>query len=195
MSNFVNRTDLPLVGSVANASQANSLCQCIYNTDDALVAGDPVVALAAQAGANKYEMGGTNPINFSITKKATTVTGGAGTTDACGFCIVNSTDKPLPAGGFGVPYKGQMALFAPLGSGAMVWLEVHQDNVSDLQANLDANQQVTLDTTNGGIKKGSAGDALAGAKIMSNVVNGQKLVKEGEIYTIKPCNAILIKLG
>lgn len=190
---FLDTSATPIVGSVANFFQANSLRQAQVTTATQLVAGDPIVVLVSQASQAMGEIDGLNPQNQSITAKATTTTGGANSTNVCGFMVINSNDKVV-TGGVGVPTQGQICLYAPLGSGAVVWLEVAQDNLAGFNTNLDTNTAITIDSTNGGVKVGSGADVLAGATILQGVTNAQKVSIQSGTPTLVPCKAILARL-
>lgn len=192
---FLDTSATPIVGSLANFFEPNCLKQAQITTDTQLVAGDPLVVLVSQANAQKGEIDGLNPQNQSITAKATTnATSGANTTNVCGFMIINSNDK-VTTGGVGVPSKGQICLYAPLGQGAVIWLEVAQQNLTAFNKNLDTNTQITIDSTNGGVKVGSGADVLEGAKVIQGVTNAQKISVTSGTPKLVPCKAILVQLS
>lgn len=191
---FLDTSATPIVGSVANFFEPNCLKQAQITTDTQLVAGDPLVVLVSQADAQKGEIDGLNPQNQSITAKATTATGGANSTNVCGFMIINSNDK-VTTGGVGIPSKGQICLYAPLGQGAVIWLEVAQQNLAEFNVSLDANTAITIDSTNGGVKVGSGTDVLAGAKVIQGVTNAQKISVTGGTPKLVSCKAILVQLS
>lgn len=191
---FLDTSATPIVGSVANFFEPNCLKQAQITASAQLVAGDPVVVLVSQANAQKGEIDGLNPQNQSITAKATTATGGANTTNVCGFMIINSNDK-VTTGGVGVPSQGQICLYAPLGQGAVIWLEVAQQNLAGFNTNLDTNTAIAIDSVNGGVKVGSGSDVLAGAKVIQGVTNAQKIAVTGGTPKLVSCKAILVQLS
>ena len=192
---FLDTSATPIVGSVANFFEPNCLKQAQITTTTQLVAGDPLVVLVSQANQKNGEIDGLNPQNQSITAKATTTaTGGANSTNVCGFMIINSNDK-VTTGGVGVPSQGQICLYAPLGQGAVIWLEVAQQNLTGFNTNLDTNTQITIDSTNGGVKVGSGADVLAGAKVIQGVTNAQKISVTGGTPKLVSCKAILVQLS
>lgn len=191
---FLDTSATPIVGSVANFFEPNCLKQAQITTTTQLVAGDPLVVLVSQANAQKGEIDGLNPQNQSITAKATTATSGANSTNVCGFMIINSNDK-VTTGGVGIPSKGQICLYAPLGQGAVIWLEVASQNLTAFNASLDTNTQITIDSTNGGVKVGSGSDVLAGAKVIQGVTNAQKISVANGTPKLVSCKAILVQLS
>ena len=191
---FLDTSATPIVGSVANFFQPNCLKQAQISTATQLVAGDPLVVLVSQAKAQMGEIDGLNPQNQSITAKATTATSGANITNVCGFMIINSNDK-VTTGGVGVPSKGQICLYAPLGQGAVIWLEVAQQNLAGFNVSLDTNTAITIDSTNGGVKVGSGTDVLAGAKVIQGVTNAQKIDVTSGTPKIVSSKAILVHLS
>ena len=191
---FLDTSATPIVGSVANFFQPNCLKQAQISTATQLVAGDPLVVLVSQANAQMGEIDGLNPQNQSITAKATTATSGANSTNVCGFMIINSNDK-VTTGGVGVPSKGQICLYAPLGQGAVIWLEVAQQNLAGFNVSLDTNTAITIDSTNGGVKVGSGTDVLAGAKVIQGVTNAQKIDVTSGTPKLVSCKAILVQLS
>lgn len=191
---FLDTSATPIVGSVANFFEPNCLKQAQITASDQLVAGDPVVVLVSQANAKKGEIDGLNPQNQTITKKATTATSGANSTNVCGFMIINSNDK-VTTGGVGIPSQGQICLYAPLGQGAVIWLEVAQKNLEGFNTNLDTNTAITIDSANGGVKVGSGTDVLAGAKVIQGVTNAQKIDVTSGTPKLVSCKAILVQLS
>lgn len=191
---FLDTSATPIVGSVANFFEPNCLKQAQIATATQLVAGDPLVVLVSQANAQMGEIDGLNPQNQSITAKATTSTSGANSTNACGFMIINSNDK-VTTGGVGVPSQGQICLYAPLGQGALIWLEVAQQNLAGFNTNLDTNTAITIDSVNGGVKVGTGSDVLAGAKVIQGVTNAQKISLASGTPSLVPCKAILVQLS
>lgn len=192
---FLNSSAKPIIGTLANFWQANCLKQAKITTATQLVAGDPLVVLVSQANQSSNPIGGLNPFNQSITAKATTATGGANTTDCCGFLIVNSNDL-VTTGGVGLPYQGQVCMYAPLGEGAVIWLEVASQNLAGFNTNLDANTAITIDGTNGGVKvSGGGADVLVGAKIVQGVVDCQKISVVGGTATLVDCKGIMVQLS
>lgn len=191
---FLDTSATPIVGSVANFFEPNCLKQAQISTATQLVAGDPLVVLVSQAKAQMGEIDGLNPQNQSITAKATTATSGANTTNVCGFMIINSNDK-VTTGGVGVPSQGQICLYAPLGQGAVIWLEVAQQNLSGFNVSLDTNTAITIDSANGGVKVGSGSDVLAGAKVIQGVTNAQKIDITSGTPKLVSCKAILVQLS
>ena len=196
---FLDTSATPIVGSVANFFEPNCLKQAQITTDTQLVAGDPLVVLVSQAKAQQAkaqngEIDGLNPQNQSITAKATTATSGVNTTNVCGFMIINSNDK-VTTGGVGVPSQGQICLYAPLGQGAVIWLEVATQNLTGFNTNLDTNTPITIDSVNGGVKVGSAPDVLAGAKVIQGVTNAQKIAVTNGKPKLVSCKAILVQLS
>lgn len=191
---FLDTSATPIVGSVANFFQPNCLKQAQIATATQLVAGDPLVVLVSQANAQMGEIDGLNPQNQSITAKATTSTGGANSTNVCGFMIINSNDK-VTTGGVGVPSQGQICLYAPLGQGAVIWLEVAQQNLAGFNTNLDTNTAITIDSVNGGVKVGTGTDVLAGAKVIQGVTNAQKIDVTSGTPKLVSCKAILVQLS
>ena len=191
---FLNSSAKPIIGTLANAFQANCLKQAKITTATQLVAGDPLVVLVSQANQSSNPIGGLNPFNQSITAKATTATGGKASTDCCGFLIVNSNDL-VTTGGVGLPYQGQVCMYAPLGQGALIWLEVAQQNLAGFNTNLDTNTALTIDSANGGVKVGTGADILVGAKIAQGVVDCQKVSIVGGTATLVDCKGILVQLS
>lgn len=191
---FLDTSATPIVGSVANFFQPNCLKQAQISTDTQLVAGDPLVVLVSQANAQMGEIDGLNPQNQSITAKATTATSGANSTNVCGFMIINSNDT-VTTGGVGVPSKGQICLYAPLGQGAVIWLEVAKQNLAGFNVSLDTNTAITIDSTNGGVKVGTGADVLAGAKVIQGVTNAQKIDVTSGTPKLVSCKAILVQLS
>lgn len=191
---FLDTSATPIVGSVANFFEPNCLKQAQITTATQLVAGDPLVVLVSQANAQMGEIDGLNPQNQAITAKATTATGGANSTNVCGFMIINSNDK-VTTGGVGVPSQGQICLYAPLGQGAVIWLEVAEQNLSGFNTNLDTNTAITIDPTNGGVMVGTGTNVLAGAKVIQGVTNAQKISVASGTPALVPCKAILVQLS
>lgn len=191
---FLDTSAKPIIGTLANFYQANCLKQAQITTAAQLVAGDPIVALVSQANQKAGAMDGLNPNNQVISAKATTVTGGSASTNICGFMIVNSNDL-VKTGGVGLPYQGQVCLYAPLGMGAVVWLEVAQQNLTSFNANLDTNVSLTIDTTNGGIKLGSGTDDIVGMRLIQGVVDCQKITVSNGIGKLVDCKGILVQLS
>lgn len=192
---FQNTSAKPIVGSLANFFQPNCLKQAQISTATQLVAGDPLVVLVSKASLSSGAMDGFNPNSQWITAKATTATGGANTTNCCGFLVINSNDL-VTTGGVGIPYEGQNCLYAPLGEGAVIWLEVASQNLSGFNTNLDTNTAITIDSTNGGVKvSGGGGDVLAGAKVIQGVVDAQKISVSGGVATLVDCKAIMVQLS
>ena len=191
---FLDTSATPIIGTVANAFQANCLKQAVNNCAAQLVAGDPIVVLASQSTLPLGEIDKLNPFNQSITAKATTATGGANSTNVCGFMITNSNDL-VETGGVGVPYKGQICLYAPLGMGAMIWLEVAAQNKAGFQTNLDTNVSLTIDSTNGGVKVGSAPDVLPGLRLVSGLINCQKISTTSGTPSLVSCLGVLVQLS
>lgn len=191
---FLDTSAKPIIGTLANFYQANCLKQAQITTATQLVAGDPIVALVSQANQKAGAMDGLNPNNQVISAKATTATGGANSTDVCGFLVVNSNDL-VTTGGVGLPYKGQVCLYAPLGMGAVVWLEVAQANLTGFNTNLDTNVALTIDTTNGGIKVGTGTDKIVGMRLIQGVVDCQKITVSGGIGKLVDCKGVLVQLS
>lgn len=191
---FLDTSAKPIIGTLANFFQANCLKQAQITTATQLVAGDPIVALVSQANQKSGAMDGLNPNNQVISAKATTVTSGPNSTDVCGFLIVNSNDV-VTTGGVGLPYQGQVCLYAPLGMGAVVWLEVARQNLTDFNKDLDTNVSLTIDTTNGGIKLGSGTDDIVGMRLIQGVVDCQKITVSNGIGKLVDCKGILVQLS
>lgn len=191
---FLDSSSKPIIGTLANFFQANCLKQAQITTDTQLVAGDPIVALVSKANQSAGAMDGLNPNNQTISAKATTVTGGSASTNVCGFLIVNSNDK-VSTGGVGLPYQGQVCLYAPLGMGAVIWLEVASQNLGDFNKNLDTNTSLTIDTANGGIKVGTGADDIVGMRLIQGVVDCQKIVVSDGIGKLVDCKGILVQLS
>lgn len=191
---FLDSSAKPIIGTLANFYQANCLKQAQITTATQLVAGDPIVTLVSQANQKAGAMDGLNPNNQRISAKATTVTGGSNSTNVCGFLIVNSNDV-VTTGGVGLPYQGQVCLYAPLGMGAVIWLEVAQQNLGDFNKDLDTNVSLTIDTTNGGIKLGSGADDIVGMRLIQGVVDCQKITVSNGIGKLVDCKGILVQLS
>lgn len=193
-NSFLGKSGKPLVGTCYSHNIENSLKEAVISTDTQLVAGDPVVVLVSQANQATGMLSGFNPDSQAITAKASTVTGGAGTTDICGFLLVNSNDRVL-TGGVGIPSQNQRALYAPIGQGAIVWLEVASANFAGFQTSLSANAGITLDSTNGGIKvAGSTDTAIAGAKVITGLIEAQKIQVVNGVGSLVDCFAVAIQL-
>lgn len=191
---FMDSSAKPIIGTLANIFQANCLKQAKITTATPLVAGDPIVALVSQASAKTGAMDGLNPNNQVISAKATTATGGANSTDVCGFLVVNSNDI-VKTGGVGLPYQGQVCLYAPLGMGAVMWLEVASQNLGGFNNNLDTNVALTIDSTNGGIKVGTGADDIVGMRLIQGVVDCQKITISNGIGKLVDCKGILVQLS
>lgn len=191
---FLDTSAKPIIGTLANFYQANCLKQAQITTATQLVAGDAIVAFVSQANQKSGAMDGLNPNNQTISAKATTVTGGSNATNVCGFLVVNSNDV-VTTGGVGLPYKGQVCLYAPLGMGAVIWLEVASQNLGDFNKNLDTNVALTIDTTNGGVKLGSGADNIVGMRLIQGVVDCQKITVSGGIGKLVDCKGILVQLS
>lgn len=189
---FVGSSAKPMVGTLYAHSLDNSLEEATITTATQLVAGDPVVALVTQASQPTGQLDKWNPDNRVISAKATTATGGANSTDVCGFLLVNSNDR-VSTGGVGIPSKGQRAIFAPLGRGAIVWLEVASQNKAGFQANLDTNVGITIDTTNGGVKVETT-TPLKGAKVVCGLTEAVKIKFENGIGKLEDCYAVAVQL-
>lgn len=191
---FLDSSAKPIIGTLANFYQANCLKQAQITTATQLVAGDPVVTLVSQTNQKSGAMDGLNPNNQRISAKATTVTGGNASTNVCGFLIVNSNDV-VTTGGVGLPYQGQVCLYAPLGMGAVVWLEVAQQNLTDFNKDLDTNVVLTIDSASGGIKVGTGADNIVGMRLIQGVVDCQKITVSGGIGKLVDCKGILVQLS
>lgn len=191
---FLDTSAKPIIGTLANFYQANCLKQAQITTATQLVAGDAIVALVSQANQKSGAMDGLNPNNQVISAKATTATGGANSTNVCGFLVVNSNDV-VTTGGVGLPYKGQVCLYAPLGMGAVVWLEVARQNLASFNKDLDTNVSLTIDTTNGGIKLGSGADDIVGMRLIQGVVDCQKITVSNGIGKLVDCKGVLVQLS
>lgn len=191
---FLGTSAKPLVGTLYSHPLDNSLKEATITTATQLVAGDPVVVLVAQASQPTGQLDGFNPDNQAISAKATTTNTGANSTACCGFLIVNSNDR-VSTGGVGLPQKGQRAVYAPLGQGAIIWLEVASQNKTAFETNLDTNVALTIDTTNGGIKIGTAGgDEIKGAKLIQGLTQAKKIKVNGGIGELEDCLAIAVQL-
>lgn len=191
---FLDSSAKPIIGTLANFYQANCLKQAQITTATQLVAGDPIVTLVSQANQKAGAMDGLNPNNQRISAKATTVTGGSATTNVCGFLIVNSNDV-VTTGGVGLPYQGQVCLYAPLGMGAVIWLEVARQNLADFNKDLDTNVALTIDAANGGIKVGTGADNIVGMRLIQGVVDCQKITVSNGIGKLVDCKGILVQLS
>lgn len=192
--NFLGTSALPLVGTLYSHCLENSLKEASINTSTQLVGGDPVVALVTQANQSTSQLEGFNPDSQVITAKASTVSGGAGTTDACGFLVVNSNDR-VQTGGVGIPQNGQRVIYAPLGQGAIIWLEVAEANIPEMQTKNDANVGVTIDAANGGVKVASSTDTpLQGAKLISGLTQAKKINVTNGIGELVDCYAVAVQL-
>lgn len=190
---FIKSSAKPLVGTLYAHTLDNALKEALIKTATQLLPGDPVVSLVTQAGQATGQLDGFNPNSQEITAKATTVTGGAGSTDTCGFLLVNSNDR-VKTGSVGIPEQGQRVVYAPLGQGAIVWLEIAELNKADFQTNNDANMPLTIDSTNGGLKKGTGTDVLKGAKIIQGLTDAVKIKINGGVAEITDCLAIAVQL-
>lgn len=181
----LSETDLPIIGSLANAMEPNCLKMALNNSDTQLYAGDPVVVLVAKTGDKPHGANyGVNPNTQTITKKATTTTNtGGNNTAVCGFMTFNAVDR-VADGGVPLPVKGELVNYAPLGMGVLIWLEVAQQNQSVFQANLDTNVALTIDSTNGGVKVGSGADILVGAKLIQGLTKCRKVSSSGIVETL-----------
>lgn len=192
---FKNSTSLPMVGMIFNDETPGSSKSAVNNSDAQLLPGDPVVLLLQNNNTSKMQMqeSGINYNNLIIQKKATTATGGENDTNVCGFLGISSNDVALGNNTLPLSQKGQLTLVAPLGLGASMWLEVAQQNVSDFQGTIDINLAITLDSTNGGIKKGTGTDIIPGVKVVSGL---QKCIKfasvDGE-YKIVECLGVMVR--
>ena len=192
---FKNSTSLPFIGMIFNDEIAGSSQSALNNSDTQLLPGDPVVLLIQNNDSAKKQLqeNGVNYNNLIISKKASTTTGGANSTDVCGFMGISSSDVALGNGALPVSQKGQLAKVAPLSLGASMWLEVAQNNTSDFQGTLDINVAITLDTTNGGIKKGSGTDVIVGAKVVSGLQKCQKMVLRDGVYSVEECYGVMVR--
>lgn len=188
-----NGTARPIVGLV-DYRQANSLMEAQITTATQLVAGDPIVVLSAQASQSTQGLMGLNPTNRAITAKATTVTGGANSTNICGFMVWSNLGV---VNGDGMPLyqQNQIVNYAPIGGGATIWLYVASQNQAGFQTSLDTNTLVTLDTTNGGVKVGSGSDVIVGATLIQGLTQAQRIVESGGSYVLQDCLAVQVKLG
>lgn len=191
---FNNTTALPIVGSCVNYDVPNCLKTAVYESTAQLVAGDPLVVEVSKASQSSDPLNGWNPGYQRITKKATTATSGANTTNVCGFLIVNSNDRVV-SGGVGVPVQGNSVMYAPLGQGALIWLEVASNNVAGFNKVLDTNTPITIDSANGGVKVGSGTDILTGAKVIQGVTDALKIKQANGSYSLTACKAILVQLS
>ena len=190
---FLGTSSKPLVGTLYSHPLENSLKEATITSTAQLVPGDPVVVLVAQASQPTGQLDKFNPDNQVITKKATTTNTGKNDTAACGFLIVNSNDR-VSTGGVGLPQKGQRAVYAPLGQGAIIWLEVASANKSAFSANLDSNTALTIDTTNGGVKLANGADVLGGARLISGLIEGKKIVNNGGVGELADCLVVAVQL-
>lgn len=191
---FSNTSALPFVGFVVNEEIPASTTSALNNSSAQLLPGDPIVLTINNNSGKNLDMNqGYNYNNTIITKKATTATSGANSTNVCGFLAMSSSDVSLAQGSVPVPQQGVLTKVARLGAGAQMWLEVASQNVSGFQTTLDTNVSITIDSTNGGVKVGSGTDILAGAKVISGLQNAQKIALENGVYVIKPCTAILVE--
>lgn len=191
---FLDTSVKPIIGTLANFFQANCLKQAQITTATQLLAGDPIVAFVSQANQASGAISGLNPNNQTISAKATTVTGGSNATNVCGFLVVNSNDL-VTTGGVGLPYQGQVCLYAPLGMGAVIWLEVVSDNLNGFNTTLDTNVSLTIDTANGGIKVGTGADDIVGMRLIQGVVDCQKITVDNGIGKLVDCKGILVQLS
>lgn len=187
-----NGTARPIVGLV-DSRQANSLLEAQITATAQLVAGDPIVVLSAQASQSTKGLMGLNPTNRVITAKATTVTGGTNT-NVCGFMVWSNLGV---VNGEGMPLyqQNQIVNFAPIGGGATIWLYVASQNQARFQTSLDTNTLITLDTTYGGVKVGSSGDAISGVTLIQGLTNAQMIVESSGSYVLQDCLAVQVKLG
>lgn len=192
-NSFLNETVRPIIGSYANTMEPNCLKQAKLSSDDTILPGQPIVVLVATPTPVTNGARGFNPNSQVITKVATTTNTGANDTAVCGFMGINSTDAVIGSG-VGVAQIGDIVNYAPLGQGALIWLEVASQNESAFKANLDANVALTIDATNGGVKVGSGGDVLVGAKLIQGLTNCQKIVKSGSDYVLQNCYGVLVQL-
>lgn len=186
----LSETDLPIIGSLANAMEPNCLKMALNNSSDQLYAGDPVAVLVTKTGDKIYGANhGVNPNTQTITKKATTTNTGANDTAVCGFMTFNAVDR-VADGGVPLPVKGELVNYAPLGMGVLIWLEVASDNQAGFQANLDTNVALTIDSVNGGVKVGSGADILVGAKLVQGLTKCRKVSANG----IEDAVGVLVQL-
>lgn len=190
---FLGNTAKPMVGTLYANRLPNSTKEVTINTDTQLVAGDPVVILVAQADKATGQIDGFNPDSSVVSAKATTTNTGSNSTACCGFLLVNSNDR-VATGGVGLPVKGQRAEVAPLGEGAIVWLEVAEQNKTAFQTDLDSNTPLTIDATNGGVKVGSGTDIIAGAKLITGLTNAVKIKANGNVGELEDCFAVAVQL-
>lgn len=193
-NSFLVETVKPIIGTLANTNTPNCLKQAKLTSASVILPGQPVVALVSTANVNPNGARGFNPNTQEITKVATTTNTGKNETAVCGFMIVNSTDKVI-GGGVGVAQTGDFVNYAPLGEGALVWLEVASNNQTGFKTNLDANTPITIDSTHGGVKVGADSDILVGAKIVQSLTNCQKIAQKGSIYTLVDCVGVLVQLN
>lgn len=183
---FAVQTQKPIVGSVASGEEG--IEQGIYNITDTnadRVLGGGYIQVDFQNGS-----AGLNPLTFNIKAKATAVAN----VDA--VLLWSGTDMTALQGSVPVTEKGLMANFARLHSRVGVWMKVHSNNTSDLQT-ATISQALTIDTTNGGVKKSTGqADVLAGAVMGSQIIQGQEIVWDtGKgIFMPKDCSVVLVYL-
>lgn len=194
---FIKDSVKPLVGTLYNAQVLpNSLKEATLEVAN-LVAGDPVAVLVTQANQATGQNEKYNPNNQVIKAKGTTITGGTGAgaeSDVSGFLLVNSNDV-VETGGVGIPQQGQRVLYAPLGQGAIVWLEVHADNKTDFESNQNANVGLTIDSAKSGVKVATTADeTLSGAKLIHGLTDANKIVVTAGVAELKTCYAVAVQL-
>lgn len=187
----LSETDYPIIGSLANAMQPNCLKMALNNSAGQLYPGDPVAVLVSKTGDKIYGANqGFNPNTQTITKKATTTNTGANDTAVCGFMTFNAVDRVVD-GGVPLPANGELLNYAPLGQGALIWLEVSSQNQAGFQTNLDTNIAITIDAVNGGVKVGSDADILVGAKLIQGLTKCRKVSANGIEMTV----GVLVQLS
>lgn len=188
----------PMVGTVAMGTYApEAKNQGLYNINatgaNLVLPGEPVkVGMSVQTPASADLTTGLNPTLFSINAKATALA------DVTGFLLQSSNELAQIQGSVPVPVYGRAVDFARIHSGITFWAYVHSSNFADLQTLDNINVGVTLDTTNGGVKKSTGGaDLIDGALFASQPVDGVRVVWDNanNLYKLENCKVIAVRLA
>lgn len=179
-----------ICGEVFGLTLLNSTLEQALNNfnDKVLLQGMPVTinnAYTATDGTNVMNAG--NPTSFSI---PSTAPADAKTTD--GFCVWGLNDfADTESLTMGYPRKGSLTAIAMFGSGLYVWLPANAN-----LKNVRVGSPVYWDTVAGELKLSA--DTTANpplpVKIKSSLVDGRKLIKDGDNIVFTETKAILVQL-
>lgn len=186
-NNFNNKgftspnTSKPIAGTCAVSAYNNRLKQAIA-TEDNLIPGEPALVKTSATQGNAGVLGNPNLLNASN-----------GKSEISGFFVQSPSDYVADGSEAGTIQKNQTPYIALLGSGVELYLAIKSadainKNVASLNLKWD-------DTNKELVAEADATLAIQGLKIVSNVVDGLRIKKDGDKYIYEVCALVKVLLS